>query len=783
VKFVYPIENKSAEELYKLNREGFGGYFPIGLNNCYHGGIHLDGKHPIVAIADGTVIAYRYRKKYIEQENSGKTYRYTNGFVLIRQEYTSPKGQKLVFFSLYNHLCPWEEFSEEQKKRLPALFTKPGFKVTAGSLNVRSSMDSSRDGNIIAASRLSKGDEVVAKPVDERWAKKEGVEEYFVYKGYAEPIEIIREPMFDEIVAADIPIRAGMLVGYTGLLEFRGIPEGQTTCHIEVFAGDDAVPFIQNAKKDGEKRPTMLQIKAGAIVRSREKRYPNPAALVKATLKADTTVTVIEQNTDSEWMCVREKELIRSVKREWLEYHNDKTVKGDEHYTPEKEHLADVSKAFDGLELTVTSKLKLVARDGETDRKVKYSVPAEEAERYWVKKSLLGEIKGDTAVTSKDIPECFRQNPDALSFQKEVGKTTEDLLIKIDGIETSKDEEKRHWYHIKTPTVDGWICENDTENLKKLSAFDWPGFRIAKEAGDTAYDPIIDFKNLSPFFKRIVDEINTDSDKSVISREELKKAMKDESIAYKLSRLICFHQSEWWVDSEMKYWESVFKMIGPKQAELQKEVFRNTCWWDEVSRKFKDFLPTPNVYHWHPVAFVENMREMNWEPEWLVIARGEIGQKEIKGGNHNPRIVEYHSTTILKATDDEVAWCSSFVNWCFKQAGYVGTNSARAKDWVGWGKLYKKPIYGAVAIVDYGKDQNGKDLGGHVGFIVGKDLKNRLIILGGNQGEPGEGAVKYSAFRTTKIIAYTLPADYDFIEYELPLFNQDMEEGTFENTR
>jgi len=157
---------------------------------------------------------------------------------------------------------------------------------------------------------------------------------------------------------------------------------------------------------------------------------------------------------------------------------------------------------------------------------------------------------------------------------------------------------------------------------------------------------------------------------------------KDEKISHRLSRLICFHQSEWWIDSEMKYWESVFKMIGSKQAELQKEVFRNTCWWDEVSQKSKDFLPTPNVYHWHPVAFVENMREMNKEPEWIVIVKGEIGQKEIKGDKDNLRIVEYHATTTLKATDDEVAWCSSFVNWCFRQCGIDGTGSGIApKKW------------------------------------------------------------------------------------------------------
>jgi len=33
MRFVFPIENKTADELYKLNRKGFGGYFPIGLRS------------------------------------------------------------------------------------------------------------------------------------------------------------------------------------------------------------------------------------------------------------------------------------------------------------------------------------------------------------------------------------------------------------------------------------------------------------------------------------------------------------------------------------------------------------------------------------------------------------------------------------------------------------------------------------------------------------------------------------------------------------------------------
>ena len=77
----------------------------------------------------------------------------------------------------------------------------------------------------------------------------------------------------------------------------------------------------------------------------------------------------------------------------------------------------------------------------------------------------------------------------------------------------------------------------------------------------------------------------------------------------------------------------------------------------------------------------------NEEPDkWMNIANGEKGQAEIKGSKHNPRIVEYHQSTLLKASDDEEPWCSSFVNWVMRQTGYQGTNSARAISWKTWGK-------------------------------------------------------------------------------------------------
>ena len=66
---------------------------------------------------------------------------------------------------------------------------------------------------------------------------------------------------------------------------------------------------------------------------------------------------------------------------------------------------------------------------------------------------------------------------------------------------------------------------------------------------------------------------------------------------------------------------------------------------------------------------------------WIDIAKGEMHQAEIPGPMANPRIVEYHATTSLKATFDEVPWCSAFVNWVMEQAGIKGTGSAKARSW------------------------------------------------------------------------------------------------------
>ncbi len=122
---------------------------------------------------------------------------------------------------------------------------------------------------------------------------------------------------------------------------------------------------------------------------------------------------------------------------------------------------------------------------------------------------------------------------------------------------------------------------------------------------------------------------------------------------------------------------------------------------------------------------------------WMRIAIAEKGVSEIKGGQHNPRIIEYHAATGLAAKEDEVAWCASFVNWCLKQAGIQGNNSARAKDFGTWGRGLDTPRYGCIVHLHRtpkGVDgRTGSSSGNHVAFFISQTATH-ITLLGGNQG-------------------------------------------------
>lgn len=138
-------------------------------------------------------------------------------------------------------------------------------------------------------------------------------------------------------------------------------------------------------------------------------------------------------------------------------------------------------------------------------------------------------------------------------------------------------------------------------------------------------------------------------------------------------------------------------------------------------------------------------------PKWYQIACREMatGVDEIPGpSQHNPRIVEYHEATTLKATDDETPWCSSFVNWCMMKAGVPRTNSAAARSWLKWGQPLDQPRLGCVVVFE----RPPQPTSGHVAFFEALS-GDRIRALGGNQGNQ----VNISAYRANQLLGYRWP--------------------------
>ena len=144
---------------------------------------------------------------------------------------------------------------------------------------------------------------------------------------------------------------------------------------------------------------------------------------------------------------------------------------------------------------------------------------------------------------------------------------------------------------------------------------------------------------------------------------------------------------------------------------------------------------------------------------WFNVARAEEGVREkMEPGEHNARILEYHRTTTLKASDDETPWCSSFVNWVMIQSGRKGTNSAAAKSWLDWGVSAVKPERGTIVVVRQKTrgttPTTGSRSGCHVGFYV-SSTATHIKILGGNQ----DNQVKETNYplKSFEVVGYRKP--------------------------
>ncbi|WP_028973489.1 M23 family metallopeptidase [Spirochaeta cellobiosiphila] len=165
--YKWPKNLQSAEAVYDENEFGSGGYYPIGANNMWHSGIHIETKETDISnlgqeqavypLFDGKIVAYRISSEYkelnkpsiisdraynslslseqmhytkFESLTHGKQYYeltaendadrkhvVSNSFVLMSHEINIPelKNELLQFYTLYTNLAPVNDNEYLQK--------------------------------------------------------------------------------------------------------------------------------------------------------------------------------------------------------------------------------------------------------------------------------------------------------------------------------------------------------------------------------------------------------------------------------------------------------------------------------------------------------------------------------------------------------------------------------------------------------------------------------------------------------------------------------------------
>ena len=128
-------------------------------------------------------------------------------------------------------------------------------------------------------------------------------------------------------------------------------------------------------------------------------------------------------------------------------------------------------------------------------------------------------------------------------------------------------------------------------------------------------------------------------------------------------------------------------------------------------------------------------------------ALSQYGVREIVGEKDNPQVLRYFMVSGHSwVKNDELAWCSAYVNWCAREENYESTGKLNARSWLDVGLEVMTPEIGDVVIL-WRKSKTGPY--GHVGFYI-NSLNSYVYILGGNQGN----MVNISAYSESRLLGY-----------------------------
>lgn len=129
------------------------------------------------------------------------------------------------------------------------------------------------------------------------------------------------------------------------------------------------------------------------------------------------------------------------------------------------------------------------------------------------------------------------------------------------------------------------------------------------------------------------------------------------------------------------------------------------------------------------------------------LAQRFVGIKEVNGPTANPQILSMLRLDSSWPGDDDVAWCSAFVNYVAWMLRLPRSKKLNARSWLFVGEVVSfeiaEPGFDVVILSRGEGEQPGPNVlnaPGHVGFYGGREISQNdvssinILVLGGNQG-------------------------------------------------
>ncbi|MBD9514536.1 hypothetical protein [Pseudomonas sp. PDM22] len=608
------------------------GYYPVGRNGMWHGGVHFDpgtagiiDQSSVRCLADGEVVAYR-----VPTQNPKTTYfpapgvtveaPFASGFVLVRHRLAAPAiagstdaPPQLVFYSHYMHLEDWASYQADPARALPAFCRAGSYRVKADAVDQgplgASVHGEAKDGSKIFAT-LPRGAAVQAAYYDLLFFRLESVQGVDLPE-LAEPIRTARAFLRTcdvERVEGGARIRSNAL----GLQRHDGL-----NIHAAANAKSDVLAMLP--------RGTEIVISGEGDYRKLEGVIP--ASPEDAGFSADAY--------EAPPGYVRFAALEPILAPQQL----DSVVVLDEPIPIKAgELIGHLGHYQEGTETSPIRKLHLETFTA--DNLPKFL----EASRAWAQrlpKQELGWLKiarGTPVVAPRENgpPVLGENGPPAGN----------DLLVPRALLEGLPAEYKRvvtlqttsyNWYRLEGllndadgNPLDGWVCEK-VGVTPWVSPWHWEGYDIIHDYGpmerslayrlsieglleqdeQERYRPRIDAWDQGPVQSRLYAIIDSNRD-GQLGTEEIRAALCIPARAQSISQLVVQYESEW--HYRQPKWDALDEVLGHTTSTphlnwiAEKERIRQISWWSEVARKVG--LPEDgDVYHLHPIGLVAAFRK------------------------------------------------------------------------------------------------------------------------------------------------------------------------------